>query len=53
MSVIAAIAAGTALPIMDIIFGKFVTGKLDTYRLLLFPYQQSNSQPSTISRLAH
>jgi hypothetical protein len=25
MSVVAAIAAGTALPFMDIVFGKFVT----------------------------
>jgi hypothetical protein len=37
MSVVAAIAAGTALPIMDIIFGKFVTSKPDTHCLLLLP----------------
>jgi len=29
VSIVAAIAAGTALPLMDIVFGKFVTGIID------------------------
>lgn len=38
MSVVAAIAAGTALPIMDIIFGKFVTSEPHIHHAFSLPY---------------